>query len=482
MGVLRSAPVRIITATGAVALLAICSAAAYYFLKPMVADTAVWRLLFDTATVSLILWVQIAFLFVKTLFVNAEGLLELSFQLPLTNRERSAAFMMYEASMTGIVVGVSSISLTVTALLLLGPAAVPLLLESIIFPVILTYLALSVIYLLLMRLFAFLKLRSIENVLLVMAMFGLLVMYSTRMMTLITDVSQTYLNGKNRFVWVTSISWAAHQYGEIPAFAAAALLVCALILLALYLTPNQHVNHSRYLNVPVGGWLRRVLGPYDWCLLRNSQTAVSSSISVALFAYLCLNPVANPIWSFSVLSVGGLYQFASTQPLRMLAGTVSSPWRIYGHLIRAQLTLLALFAVPGIGILRMVNAHAFGESLPTLLGCICGAILAICIGIVFPAEKDNPFSVFIGLSVTAIALALAAIGLGLLHLPPLAMMGCLFGASAMFIWYAVLGIRTSELRRRNEEGTVGREFRRRSCTTNPSDSGGGTALPYVLNR
>ena len=76
-GVLRSTPIRILAVVGAVALLAIASAAAYYFLQPVAEDTAVWHLLFDAATVSLVLWAQIAFLLVKTLFLNAEGILEL---------------------------------------------------------------------------------------------------------------------------------------------------------------------------------------------------------------------------------------------------------------------------------------------------------------------------------------------------------------------------------------------------------------------
>jgi hypothetical protein len=480
-GVLRSAPVRILAVSGVAVLLVAASAAAYSFLQPMAGDPALWRLLFDTATVSLVLWAQIAFLLVKTLFLNAEGLLELSFQLPITNRERSAAFMMYEASMTAVVVGAGAVSLTVTALLLLGPAAVPRLLESIIFPAVLTYLGLSVIYLLLMRVFGVLRLRPIANVLLVLVMFGLLTLYSTRMMALVSAVSQAYLDGRDSFVWVTSVSWLARQYGSLPALAIATLLALALMCLVMWLTPSQHVRHSRYLNVPVGGWLRRVLGPYDWCLLRNSQTVVAVSIALALFGYLALARAVNPMWSFSVLSLGGLYQFAATEPLRVLVGSTTSPWRVYGRLLRAQLILMALFFVPALVTLTVVDARLVAQSPPALLGCVGGAIVTTCIGIVFPAEKDNPFSVFIGLSVTAVILALVAIGMGMLRLPPSAVIASLVGASALFVWYSVQGIRTSESRRRNEKGTVGRELRRRGRSADLGDSRGHFALPHVLD-
>ena len=481
IGVLRSTPVRILAVTGTLTLLVALSAAAYLFLEPIVTDTAAWDLLFDTSTISLILWTQIAFLFVKVLFVNADGILELSFQLPLTNRERSAAFMIYEATMTGVVAGAGSVSLVVTALLLLGPAAIPSVLESIIFPVILTYLVLNVIHLALVRVFAVLRLRSIENILLVLTMFVFVVVYSTQMTALVSDVSRSYVDKRHDFAWVTAVSWLSDRYGTVVTLAAAALVATALAVLALWLTPNQHVRHSRYLNVPAGRWFRRVLSPYEWCLLRNSQTVITAAVALLLFAYLIADPVVNPVWSFAVLSVGGLYQFAATQPLRGLAGAASSPWRIYGRLIRAQFILLALFVTPGLLILGIVDTQALAGSPVALLGSIGGAALSVCIGIVFPAEKDNPFSVFIGLSVTVVVLALAAISVGILQLPTPAVIGCLAAASALCVWYAVYGIQTSELRRRNAKGTLGHKFRHRGRTADSGDSSGGPALSHVLN-
>jgi hypothetical protein len=372
IGAMRSVPVRISVLVGLLALLVTCCAAAYSFLKPLVDDRAAWHLLFGVASISLLLWVQIAFLFVKILFVNAEGMLELSFQLPLTNRERSAAFMIYEATMTAIVTAAGSISLSVTALVLLGPAAIPRLLESIIFPLLLAYLALSVIYLLLVRLCALLRLRSMEHVLLILAVFGLVVLYSARMTSLVSRVSEGYLDGRDRYVWPTTLAWLSRHYGAPAALAGATVLTLLLMALAVWLTPNQHVHHSRYFNVPLGRWPRRVLGPYGLCLVRSSQTMLGATTAVALFAYLLVHPVANPTWSFSVLSVGGLYQFAATQRLRSLAIAPPSPWRGYGQLLKAQLILLALFVVPGLAILGLLDAHAVAQSPLALLGCAGG--------------------------------------------------------------------------------------------------------------
>ncbi|WP_159056265.1 hypothetical protein [Streptomyces sp. DSM 15324] len=472
---------RVFVISLAVLLLATMCASAYFFLKPLTGNNAVWRLLFDTSTVSLVLWVQIAFLLVKVLFINAEGMLELSYQLPVTNRERSAAFLMYEATMTVVVAGAGLVSLSVSALFLLGPSAVPYITASVVLPVALTYLALSILFQLLARLWTLMRLTRISNVLSVLALFALLAVYSVQMTAMIPDISQAYLHKRTRYEWVTSVSWAWHRYGGAPTLAATVLLVAILVILTLALAPNQHVRQSRYVNVAGGQRLSGALGPYDWCLLRSSQTVAGAAMAVALFVFLLLHPSVNPMWSFTVLSLGGLYQFTATQPLRLLPGASSSAWQIYGHLVKAQVVLLAVFAVPGLGIVLAVDPDLFTGSGSALLGCLGGAIMTTCISVVFPAEKDNPLSVFLGLSVVGIILAVSAIGLGMLHLPSWAVWGTLSGASLLFVWYAVQGIQTSESRRRNETGTVGREVRRRGHPADHGDRGGNAPVPHVLN-
>lgn len=481
VGVLRSTSVRVFAVSAAALLLGVMCVSAYLFLRPVGRDSAVWRLLFDTSTVSLVLWVQIAFLLVKVLFINAEGMLQLSYQLPVTNRERSTAFLMYEAAMTGVVAGVGLISLAVSALLVLGPSALPFITASVILPVALTYLTLSVLYQLLTRLWAMVGLRRISSVLSVLALFALLAVYSVQMKTFFGDLSTAYLTKRPHHVWVTSVSWAWHRYGALPTFVASVLLTALLVAIALALAPNQHVRQSRYLTLWASRRPNRLLSPYDRCLLRSSQTVAGAVMAVALFGYLLLRPSVSPLWGFTVLSLGGLYQFTATQPLRLLPGAGESAWRVYGRLLKAQVVLLAVFAVPGLGVLSLVAPDLVPQSGQALLGCLGGAVLTTCISIVFPAEKDNPFSVFLGLSVVAVILALSAIGLGMLSLPPWAVMGCLVGATVLFVWYAVEGIQTSESRRRNEKGTVGREARRRSRPAHAGDRGGRAVHPDVLD-
>ncbi|MFR9673565.1 hypothetical protein [Streptomyces sp. TR02-1] len=207
-GALKSAPVRVFVTVAAVVLLGVMCTASYFFLQPLADEAAVWRLLFDTSTVSLLLWVQVAFLLVKVLFLNAEGMMQLSYQLPVTNRERSAAFLMYEAAMTAIVAAAGLVSLAVSALVLLGPSATGYITASIILPVALTYLALSALYQLLTRLWMLIGLSRMAGVLNALALFAALAYYSAQMTPMVQDISDAYLSKRTEYTWVTSVSWA----------------------------------------------------------------------------------------------------------------------------------------------------------------------------------------------------------------------------------------------------------------------------------
>ncbi|NJQ01887.1 hypothetical protein [Streptomyces zingiberis] len=482
-GFLKSAPVRVFVAVAAVLLLAVMCTASYFFLRPLAGEAAVWRLLFDTATVSILLWVQIAFLLVKVLFLNAEGMLRLSYQLPVTNRERSAAFLLYEAVMTAVVATAGLISLSVSALILLGPSAAGYITASVILPVTLTYLGLSVLYQVLTRLWRLVRLGRMAGVLNALALFAILASYSALMTPLIQRISGGYLRRETEYTWVTSVSWAWNEHGPWVALAGAVALSALLVTLVFALAPNQHVRQARYVKLPGSVRLRGVLGPYDWCLLRSAQTVAAAAMTVALFVFLLpdRSPV-HPLWSLAALSFGGLYQFTATEQLRALPGAQESPWRVYARLIKAQMVLLAVFAVPALVITTAVHPGRFLPGLVPLVSCLGGAVMTTCISVVFPAEKDNPFSVFLGLSVVLIVTGLAVIGLGLLSLPPWAVTGCLAGAAAAFVGYAVQGIRTSESRRRNAEGTVGSEVRRRSRAADAGRRGGHPAHPHVLDR
>lgn len=457
IGVLRSGPVRAMAVLAGAVLAASCVTAAYVFLKPMGSEASVWRLLFDVTTVSMVLWIQIAFLFVKTLFLNADAMLDLSFQLPLTNRERAVAFLIYESVAVGLVACVGCMALSVASLLVLGPGALPMVFEAIVMPAVLIYLVLNLAYVLLGRLLVAVGLRKVQGPALILIMFATLIAYLPHVASLTGRVAGAYLDDQDRFVWLNALAWVSRHHGPVPVVLGFLLAAGVLGALALRLAPSDHVRHSRFVKVPVAKRARRFIGPYDLCLVRSTQTGLAVALALAVVCWLFVSGGPNPVWGLAILSTAGLYQFAATLPLRALALGMAPAWQTYVLLVKAQLVLLAVFLVPVLALTWATSAYPLGGTLSAVAGCASGVIVTTFIGIAFPAENDNPFSVFVGLSFVGCATGLLALGLGILQVPPSVATGAAVLMIAVLGWYSVLGIQSFESRRRHEKNPTDRE-------------------------
>lgn len=482
VGALRSPVVRLLLAAGAVLLAVVCTGAAFLFLRPLAADRQVWELVLETTTVSALLWTQCAFLFVKVLFLNSEGLLELSFHLPLTGRERAVALLVYEGVMVLVVASAGLFSITVATLLVLGPSSLPLLLETIVVPVLVTYGVLSVLHLLVVRAVTRTRARRVAHLIGILAAFALMLVYARQLPGLVRDVSRRYLEHDASFHPVTAPGWLADRFGT-PAFVLAAAFVVAMLAIAVIgLTPQQYVRPSHYLKLWPGASARAVLTAYDRCLLRSSQTWLAGLAAGGVLLTLCLHPTVNPLWALSLLPMGGMYQFAATEPLRSSGLDRSTPWRIYLRLLRAQLILVAGgVAAASVVVLALAPGSLPGAG-PALGGSVFAVVSTTFIGVMFPAEHDNPFSVFIGISSTAMVGFVLGAALGILRLDQVVLVAALLALTAVIASYTVIGIRLNQHRSRHEKVTDRPQQPGGRLAAHRRRGSGHLALPHVLDR
>lgn len=456
VGVLRARAVRAAAAVLALTLFGVLCAAAYLFLEPLALSPELWDLMFEISTVSLVLWVMGAFLVIKVLFINAADMLELTYQLPVTNRERALAFLMYEAAITGCVVALGFSALAVSSLALMGDAAVPYLFTAFAVPVVAVYLGLGVLYHLLVRFWTVLRLGSTAGLLSVIVLFMLLVWYSTGMNGAIIVITDAYYDGTGVFRWQTAVAWL---WDRSPVLTAAACLVAIAVLIGvnLTLTPNQHMRQSKFLAVFTGRHARHVLHPYDYCLVRNSQTAVAAVITVVLFAYLLFaGNGMNPMWSLVALSTAGLYHYSGTEPLRRLPIAIRSAVAVYARLFKGQALLIAAFALPQFLIGAFVAPATMADSATAALGAFAGIVLTIWVSVVFPSEKNNPFSILLGIACAAVVFGLIAIGLGMLNLPAPVTQAVIACCAAAIVAHSIVEIHDNESKRRNHEAVQNR--------------------------
>lgn len=482
VGALRARSVRVLLGSGAVLLAVLCTGAAYAFLKPVSADRGVWQLVLETSTVSALLWTQCAFLFVKILFLNSEKLLELSFSMPLTGRERAVGLLAYEAGMVLIVASTGFFSVSAAAILALGPGALIPLLQTIVVPVLLTYAVLSLVHVLVLRLLERTRVRRVASLTSIVVVFVVLLLYARQLGPLVSGASRRYLQADASFSVLTATTWVSRHWGPLALVAIAGAVVVALVAAVLALTPQQYVRSSRYLRVWPGAASRTPLTPYDRCLLGSSQTWLAGLAAIGVFFALCLRPAVNPLWAASLLPMGGLYLFAATEPLRAAGWDRSTPLRVFARLLRAQLLLVAGGVVPGLLVVAALLPAALSGAGAAVGGSLFAAVLATFIGVMFPAEHDNPFSIFIGLSSTAMVGFVVAAAMGILRLDPAVLAAAIGLLTAAIAAYTVIGIRLNEERRRHEKVVAGPQQRGGRLAAHRGRRCGHPALPHVLDR
>lgn len=481
-GVLASRPIRVAVGVALLALLAAAVTGAVTFLEPLREEPEAWDLLLDVTTVSTVMWCLAAAVLVKTLFLNAEGMLTLTFALPVTNRERAAAFVLYEGAMSAAVVTAGVCSLSIASLVVRGPRGLVPLVEAVALPALLTYLAVSLAHQLLSRLLTAVGLRRAQPVVLVVLLFALLVAHLSTVPRLTAEASSAYLSGSGERPWTSAVAVLADRVGHPAAIACGLVLVVALAVATVLLTPDRHVRQARFLPWRAGAVTRHLFGPYEWCAFRSFQTWLPAVLAGALLVALCVHPVVHPLWALSVLSMGALYQFAATDPLRRLRGGTPSAWAVYGRLVRAQALLWLTAAAPATVTVVAVRPETAGGLAVPVVTSLAGILVALGVGIIFPAEDDNPFSVFVGVSLTAALVALLGLGVGILQLPPAAAAAFAVATVALFVVYSVIGIAASTSRSRHEEGPRPRQQHGRSRAPHSGVRDPDPAVPHVLER
>jgi hypothetical protein len=89
----------------------------------------------------------------------------------------------------------------------------------------------------------------------------------------------------------------------------------------------------------------------------------------------------------------------------------------YLRLIGSQGVLLIAVAIPVMA-MSMAQGVAFDACLPVAGFCLRNILISTLIGIAFPPEKGNPFTVIIGVLLTVIVAMIVALGLNVFNIEP----------------------------------------------------------------
>lgn len=117
----------------------------------------------DVYSFTIIMWVVVAFLFMKILFMKTDSFIKFTIQLPVTGKEINLAVLIFEILLSLVFMIIVSASLVISLIAKYGVIFIPRILCNIVFTGIITYLVLECFYAILSYLIDILKLKKNEK-------------------------------------------------------------------------------------------------------------------------------------------------------------------------------------------------------------------------------------------------------------------------------------------------------------------------------
>lgn len=260
VGILRSRFARF--AIGAFALLSMLglTAIATLYLQDLLADIAIVQLIFQFASVSVAFWTIVAFIFVKILFMKSHEFLRLTFQLPITNHERSAAMLLYEMTFASAVALVLFIPVSLAVIIQHGFPALMLVLGGVVFPALTLYPFLALTYNAIFRLAEVLRmvrlLQLIASVIFAVAVF----FYNSQTTAIISQMSDDYLSEGEAFYPTATYITVLDKFGPLAMMALFLACAAVLVTLALWSAPRVPPIIRQFVKFPLVGFARYRVG------------------------------------------------------------------------------------------------------------------------------------------------------------------------------------------------------------------------------
>jgi hypothetical protein len=421
----------------------------YVVIRQYLGGTGLLEPVLQVANASVGFWVLIAYTLIRVLFMKADELLKLSFNLPVTNKERTLGFSLFESSivllMTLFVFGAFSIS----TVLVEGPDYIPRVLASIWFPAFSTYLLLSLGYYLLERALLALRIARLRGLVVPMVLaLGLAVIFpQTNEQS--TQIAESYVYGRDYFapallyarlqedfgLWLSTLVLLATSAAIIPAIVAAA--------------PRNYVPMRRFF-VFLPAWLAGLkFGVYMLVLFRSFETMVAVSFVVVYSIFAWIQHLVLPPYALALITFQGIYAFSNSEPLRRMVTYPGRTLANYLRLIGSQGVLLIAVAIPVMA-MSMAQGVAIEACLPVAVFCLSNILISTLIGIAFPPEKGNPFTVIIGVLLTVIVAMIVALGLNVFNFDPATSAAIYAALNLLVVFYSILGMQRMERVARHE--------------------------------
>ncbi|MET3366994.1 UNVERIFIED_CONTAM: hypothetical protein ABIE34_000215 [Jeotgalibacillus campisalis] len=421
----------------------------YTVMRQYLGGTDLFGPVLAIANVSVGFWVLIAYTLIRVLFLKADELLKLSFNLPATNKERTLAFALFEASVVAVMTVFVFGAFSISTVLLEGPPFIPKIVVSIWLPVASVYLLLSLAYYLLERALLLMRLGRLRGLVVPIILatgLSLLFPYTNEQTAVI---AQSFIEGREYSSPLLMYATLEKNFGlwlAMLIFAAAAMAIVAGIVAA---APRAWVPLRRFIIMLPSRIATWRLGAYTLVLFRSFETLVAVIFVFAFSLFAWLQHMTIPPYVLALITFQGVYAYVNSEPLRRMSALDVSAWKNYLSIIGSQVILWVAVAIPVVAA-SLVQGIEISACLPVAGFCLSNILISTLIGIAFPPEKGNPFTVLVGAILAIIIILTIALGLNVFNLEPVMSAVVYSVLNILVVTYSILGMQRMERIRRHE--------------------------------
>lgn len=372
---------------------------------------------------NIVVWTAIIFLFLKLLFLRKGSFLKMTFQLPITMKERSASLLLFELNTAMAVVILVSISHTFAILLRTHFSYALLLICAVIFTSLAFYLILQLLYVLISYCLKLLKLEKLR-------LFFVILIFTGILYLLYQDITESVLSS-NDFSSITHWSQLFITLYEQYNFILSFLIFIFLFIVstvAIVLIPNHsYIDENLYFKIK-GKPIKRnfnLFNVYFMQVFRRIENYATVGMTYLFFIFLLITNITHPLNVLFLNITSGIYIYIQTDKIRMLHFKLQySALKDYCCLIVSQMSYIIITSLPILFGYLMFNLNEisilFLRDIVTIyFNVLLGIILTTMIGILFPAKKENPFSPIVGTVIVVIMMVSMVLILQFLQLEPL---------------------------------------------------------------
>jgi hypothetical protein len=393
--------------------------------------------------------VLIAYTIVRVLFLKADELTQLTFMLPATNRERTLAFAIFEALM---VIGASLITFgafIIAAATIGGFSIIWRAVAAIFFPTILCYLLFSIAYLGVERLVITIGAGRLRGLIIPFLFAAALVGMFTLANSQSQEMLQGYLSGQPYFIPQLGFLKIADSAGPALAVLVFLILLLALGTLVLIAAPKDYEPVKQHYRVLSGKLASSQLGLHLLALVRSFETLIVLLFVTLATAGIAILRTEIPPYVLLFVTFQGVYAFANSEPIRRATPALQGAVASYLNLVTAQAIVLLVVAVPAVAVSTWLGVGIQHSALAIGLSA-CNILLSTLVGILFPADNGNPFSVVVGVVLVFAIVAMVAMGLNIFSLPVAINVAVVVLLAVAVVAYSIVGINRIERIRRYE--------------------------------